>query len=60
MSDQPPHDPLDAFVPGPRCTIAGAASGPLAGVTLAVKDLIDAATDKAAIEAVDITAGYPA
>ena len=43
MSDQPPHDPLDAFVPGPRCTIAGAASGPLAGVTLAVKDLIDVA-----------------
>lgn len=28
--------------------------------SFAVKDLIDAAADKAAIEAVDITAGYPA
>lgn len=43
MSDQPQHDPLDAFVPGPRCTVTGASSGLLAGVTLAVKDLIDIA-----------------
>ena len=34
---------LGAFVPGPRCTVAGAASGPLAGLTFAVKDLIDVA-----------------
>jgi amidase len=30
-----------AFVAGPRCHVAGAASGPLAGMTFAVKDLID-------------------
>jgi amidase len=33
----------DPFVPGPRCSVAGAASGPLAGMTFAVKDLIDVA-----------------
>ena len=33
----------DAFVPGPRCSVQGAASGPLAGLTFAVKDLIDVA-----------------
>ncbi len=33
----------DAFLPGPRCTVAGAAEGPLAGLTFAVKDLIDVA-----------------
>ena len=31
----------EAFIPGPRATIPGAASGPLAGLTFAVKDLID-------------------
>ena len=36
-------DPLNAFVPGPRHHVAGAASGPLAGLTFAVKDLIDVA-----------------
>ena len=36
-------DPLNAFVPGPRCEIAGAAEGPLAGLSFAVKDLIDVA-----------------
>lgn len=36
-----PHD--DAFLPGPRCTVAGAATGPLAGLGFAVKDLIDVA-----------------
>ena len=35
--------PTDAFVPGPRCTWPGAATGPLAGLTFAVKDLIDVA-----------------
>jgi len=33
----------DAFLPGPRCTVPGAAAGPLAGLTFAVKDLIDIA-----------------
>ena len=33
----------DAFVAGPRCQIAGAAAGPLAGLNFAVKDLIDIA-----------------
>src|SRR3954470_24025782 len=36
-------DPLNAFVPGPRCHVTGAASGSLAGLTFAVKDLIDVA-----------------
>lgn len=34
---------LGAFVAGPRCRIPGAANGPLAGLTFAVKDLIDVA-----------------
>jgi amidase len=33
----------DAFVPGPRSHVAGASAGPLAGMTFAVKDLIDVA-----------------
>lgn len=33
----------EAFVPGPRVQIAGAAEGPLAGLHFAVKDLIDVA-----------------
>jgi amidase len=33
----------DAFLPGPRTTVAGAASGPLVGLGFAVKDLIDVA-----------------
>ena len=36
-------DTLNAFVPGPRCTIAGKPGGPLAGLDFAVKDLIDIA-----------------
>jgi amidase len=36
-------DSLNTFVPGPRCQIAGAAAGPLGGLTFAVKDLIDVA-----------------
>ena len=36
-------DALHAFVAGPRCRIAGAATGPLAGLGFAVKDLIDLA-----------------
>ncbi len=33
----------DGFVAGPRCHVAGASSGPLTGMTFAVKDLIDVA-----------------
>jgi len=36
-------DGLNAFVPGPRCRVAGAPAGPLHGLTFAVKDLIDVA-----------------
>jgi amidase len=36
-------DKLNAFVPGPRCHVAGATSGTLSGLTFAVKDLIDVA-----------------
>jgi amidase len=36
-------DALNAFVPGPRCQVAGAPDGPLAGLSFAVKDLIDVA-----------------
>jgi amidase len=38
-----PDIDLNAFVPGPRCQVTGAAAGPLAGLTFAVKDLIDVA-----------------
>ena len=36
-------DPLNAFVPGPRCTVPGKSGGALDGLTFAVKDLIDIA-----------------
>ena len=36
-------DPVGAFVPGGRTIVSGAADGPLAGLTFAVKDLIDVA-----------------
>lgn len=36
-------DTLNAFVPGPRCQVAGALKGPLSGLDFAVKDLIDVA-----------------
>ena len=36
-------DDLNAFVPGPRCRVAGTPSGPLSGLHFAVKDLIDVA-----------------
>ena len=36
-------DQTSAFLPGPRLHIAGAASGPLAGLTFAAKDLFDVA-----------------
>lgn len=38
-------DPVGAFIPGPRTERAGAATGPLAGLTFAVKDLYDTAGD---------------
>ena len=37
------HDSINAFVPGPRVNIPGAAQGPLAGMTFAAKDLFDVA-----------------
>ena len=40
---QPSKDPLGALVPGPQPAIAGAAIGPLAGVTFAAKDIFDVA-----------------
>ena len=36
-------DQTSAFLPGPRLHVAGAASGPLAGLTFAAKDLFDVA-----------------
>src|SRR3954447_11377281 len=36
-------DSINAFVPGPRVQIHGAASGPLRGLTFAAKDLFDVA-----------------
>jgi amidase len=36
-------DAINAFVPGPRVVIEGAAEGPLAGLTFAAKDLFDVA-----------------
>ena len=36
-------DQTSAFLPGPRLRIAGAPSGPLAGLTFAAKDLFDVA-----------------
>jgi amidase len=38
-----PTDPVGAFIPGPRMTLPGAAGGPLAGRSFAVKDLFDVA-----------------
>ena len=37
------EDRVGAFVPGPRVEVPGAASGPLAGLDFAVKDLFDVA-----------------
>jgi len=39
----PPGNATEAFLPGPRAKVAGAPSGPLVGLTFAVKDLIDVA-----------------
>jgi hypothetical protein len=35
------HDPINAFVPGPRVRIESAPEGPLRGLTFAAKDLFD-------------------
>ncbi len=43
MNNTPVSSRTDAFLPGPRTHIAGAVGGPLAGLTFAVKDLIDVA-----------------
>jgi amidase len=42
MTAEPPLS-TDPFLPGPRVRVAGSATGPLAGLTFAVKDLIDVA-----------------
>lgn len=39
----PLHDPAHAFIPYPFADVARAATGPLAGLTFAVKDLFDVA-----------------
>lgn len=38
-----PDDPVQAFLPYPPVAVANAASGPLAGLTVAVKDIFDVA-----------------
>jgi len=38
-----PLDPVGAFMPGPRITLPGAGSGPLAGLSFGLKDLFDVA-----------------
>ena len=38
-----PDDPARAFMPYPAVEVANAAAGPLAGLTLGVKDLYDVA-----------------
>src|SRR5579863_7487321 len=43
LAGHPMTDPINAFVPGPRVTIAGAPNGPLTGLTFAAKDLFDVA-----------------
>ena len=43
MTQLAPSVSSDAFLPGPRLHVPGAAAGPLAGLTFAVKDLIDVA-----------------
>ena len=43
MESLMPEDTVGAFVPGPRAQLAGAATGPLAGLRLAIKDLYDLA-----------------
>ena len=39
----PHHDPAHAFVPYPEAAVPRAATGPLAGLRFAVKDLFDVA-----------------
>jgi amidase len=43
VAEQPMTDAVNAFVPGPRIRVEGAANGPLAGMTFAAKDLFDVA-----------------
>src|SRR5579863_10035652 len=43
LAGHPMTDPINAFVPGPRVTIAGAPNGPLTGLTFAAKDLFEVA-----------------
>ena len=43
MTASPGADGFGAFVPGPRATLAPTGQGPLDGLTVAVKDLVDVA-----------------
>lgn len=43
MADVKERDAAGAFMPGPHCHVAPTGSGPLDGLTFAVKDLIDVA-----------------
>ena len=49
----------DPFLPGPRVRVAGSATGPLAGLTFAVKDLIDVADSPTAGGNPDWPRAYP-
>ena len=49
----------DAFIPGPRLTLAGAADGPLAGLRFAAKDLFDVAGQPTGAGNPDWAASHP-
>ncbi|HVG82091.1 MAG TPA: amidase [Methylomirabilota bacterium] len=52
-------DDFGAFLPGPRLRIAGAATGPLRGLSVAVKDLIDVAGHPTGFGNPDWAASHP-
>ena len=53
------RDPLGAFVPGGETRIEGAATGPLKGLTFAVKDLYDIAGQRTGAGNPDYLADHP-
>src|SRR5256885_15163822 len=59
MNDLLARDPLGAFVPGSMTRIEGARSGPLAGLTLGVKDLYDIAGQRTGAGNLDWLADHP-
>ena len=52
-------DPLGAFMPDGRFTLAGAADGPLAGLSFATKDIIDIAGHRTSCGNPDWLASHP-